>query len=288
MSLSILFYSSCTDRVDGDDVQVVDSEIWVSSIVNNNDPVKIFIGSTSGLGSGDIAEYRDDAKVEIYINPGSNEEPLVFDYYEDNTILSGGYYNYYRLTNANPGDTLLLRASIPNSDFKEIQATTVIPNSFSIDSIEKDVTVNTFKELRNVNLKIYLDSIIQNEKEKYFELLITNFIYYDSDTISGSNSENKIDPTNNIKLKSGMRWSENLNSILIDYDKLDSKSIEIGFSVDDNFYKNKISIELRSVNKEYYDYFVTLDNGFLNSTNIINGVGIFSGYSKDIKTIEIK
>lgn len=85
-----------------------------------------------------------------------------------------------------------------------------------------------------------------------------------------------------------MLWNERLNSIFIDYEQVGGQELGVSFEIADNSFRNNLEVELRTISKEYFEYCKAIDSGFSGQSNIKNGSGIFTGYSRSSKTITLK
>jgi hypothetical protein len=283
--LYILIYcNACEDNTD-DNIFKTDSTIWVNAIIGTEDSVKIYLGSTSGMNSGDLAQFRDDATVHLFINNSSS--PNLLRYNVDSDLK--GYYYYPRLANVRPGDSLSFKARIEGSEFKEIAGKTRFPFPVLISSLKVNSVANLFNNKRKIDLTVFLDSASFDNNKKYFELKIQNQMFTEKDDFPGTPSQvETINVLNNINIPYGMVWNERLNSIFIDYEQVMGKDIGVSFEITDNSFKNNIEIELRTISKEYYEYCKAIDSGFSGISNIKNGSGIFTGFSRSSKTITLK
>jgi len=280
MVISISVLDSC--EVDlSDSIRPVDSRIWVNAIVGVKDVVKIYVGNTSGVNSGDKAEYRDDAVVKLKVNSGSYNRLV---YRIDSTSANKGYYYYGRLENALEGDTLSFMSWIPGSDFDTVKGVTYIPRK---PEISEPVVSTSIASTGYFMVDIDLDIPDSLKSSKYFEIRLKEWKYSDI------NSEyptivRDVTLLNDLKLSYGLTWNEKLNSTLFDYSDLEDSNLHLKFKVKNNYSGIKINFELRAVTKDYYDYFKALDGGSIVNSNIINGSGIFAGYAKYSKLYDIK
>ncbi len=262
-------------------IRPVESKIWVNAVVGQGAPVKIYIGNTSGVNSGDKAEYRDDAVVKLKVNSGSYNKLI---YKIDPKSSYKGYYYYRRLENPVEGDTLSFKCWIPDSDFDTVKGVTYIPRTPEISDLVVSTTVASSQEFL-VDIEVNLsDSLISAE---YYEIRLKEWKYSNRQDEYPS-VENNVTLLNDLKLSYGLTWNEKLNSTLFDFNDLDDSNLHLKFKVRNNFSAIKINFELRAITRDYYDYFKALDGGAIVNSNITNGSGIFSGYAKYSKTFDIK
>ncbi|MGE5355971.1 MAG: DUF4249 family protein [Deltaproteobacteria bacterium] len=281
----VIFFTACELSVD-ENIFVRQSVIWVDGIVGTDDSVKIFLGTTSGMNSGDIAVYRDDAKVELYIN--NTTIPVVLDYKKLFGSSSKGFYFYPRLGAVKPGDSLIICASIDNSNLKPIKAKAIFPQPVQINDIKLKCDHNTFSNRNYIDLHFTLDEI-SLKSNRFFEIRLKNKKYSETDTLKGIASQiEEIGTTNNLSISSGLFWSEKSRSIFVDYEKLEKKELKLQFDIAADAFKNDLEIELKTISPEYFEYSRALDTGNLGKSNIDGGSGIFTGYSRIFKTVAIK
>ena len=282
----IIFLASCETGVERN-LFISKSAIWVDGVIGTDDTVKIFLGTTSGMNSGDIAEFRDDATVNLYIN--NTTIPVLLTYKFELHAFSKGYYFYPRLGNVKPGDSLYFKASIDNSKFKPIEAKAFFPSPVLIEELNLKSVNNTYSNNRSVNLRIKLDSSSITDASKYLILTLRNLKYSAFDTIKKSPGIiETINSLNNISFSNGMSWNERLNSVLIDISHLKENVLPLSFTIDDLSVKNDLEIDLKTISKDYYLYCKALDNGDVGLTNVSNGAGIITGYSNSVKKVSIK
>lgn len=276
------FYS-CEKEIE-DNIYTIESKIWVNALVGTNDTVRIYLGTTSGMNSGDVARYRDDATINLFVNSGTSKE---LEYKSDLNSVSKGYYYYPRLSQAKPGDSLRFEAWINGTGFKNIVGETYIPYPVIIDTLKHTSQVDLINNKLLINFKIILDSLIKNEDEKYFELKLRNNIFSDINVEQPTEIE-IISNYNNLNFSYGQSWNEGLQSILVDYSEVVGNVLDVSFCIDDKSHKNIIETELRTITKEYYFYCKALDNGSITKSNVSNGSGIFAGFSSSVKTQKVK
>jgi len=277
--LSISLFSSCEEDLTNG-IEKDESKIWVNAVVSINDTVRIYLGNTSGINSGDLARYRSDAKVKLSVNSGFEKE-LIYKKVPNSSYR--GYYYSDRLENTKPGDSLHFEARIEGSNFKSIEGDTYIPNlvAFEINDLTKVIDGD--------KILIFLELLIDenNGSGKYFELKFKNFSYAEETKKMPSGIEN-ITALNNLSISYGQTWNEKLKSVLIEKSKVIDNKLNVSFEIENNSIGNILEIEFRTVTKDYFYYFKALDGGNVIASNIKNGAGIFAGFSKSIKTIEVK
>lgn len=270
--------NSCEKEVNGI-MEPTNSKIWINGVISTNDTVRIYIGTTSGMNSGDFAKYRDDATILLQLN-GFAEKELEFK----RESASKGYYFADRLQNTKPGDTLKFRAFILNDTFIEVSGKTYIPSPVHLRS---EMNAFKYKEKIKVDLSLLFDENIL-KKDKFFELKLLNYKYSSIDKSDPSEIE-AISILNELEYPYGFTWNEKLKSFLIDQSKLNSVDIsKLSFVIKDESFGNDLVVKLSTITKDYYQYTKALDNGSVSKGNILNGVGIFSGYSTAYNKISIK
>ncbi len=279
--LGLIFFLSCESDLPGG-VRSVDSKMWIKSIVGSNEEVRLYLGSTSGLNSMDIASYRSDATVWFYVN---SDIQVKLDYKEEDSLEHIGYYFKERLANAKPGDSLSFEAWIDDTDFSSVSGSTRVPYPVAIDSVDvATIGESVLEGLKSVNLNIYLGDTTLNE-DRYYQLEIQSLEYSDIEGISLAHSCS-INPSNDLILGYGQTWNQYLRSILVHSSGSDNSLLSMQFYVKDAV-SNRLKIKLSTITSDYYNYAMSLDNGGVCSTNINNGVGVFSGASSQTKVVKI-
>ncbi|HHB51753.1 MAG TPA: DUF4249 family protein [Saprospiraceae bacterium] len=283
ISFSIFIFASCEKEIDNS-VFYRPSKIWINSNIKTNDTVKIYLGTTSGMNSGEIAKYRDDAEIELFVNSSEIPKKLIYKKESD----TKGFYFYPRLSNAKPGDSLSFIAEIDGSDFGVVTGSTTIPKPVKIDTCYFATESKPVINERFVNLTIKLDTF-QIKRDVFLQLKILNNIFYKSGyNPKMPNAVERVDTKNNLVLGYGLYWNSSTNTILANPELLTNNEISLTFVVDDQYFKNELSLELNTINKSYFDYIRAVDNGNVIKTNISHGLGVFSGYSQDQYFIYIK
>jgi len=272
----VTIYSSCENDL-RNDIEKNTSKIWVNAVIGTNDTIRIFLGTTSGMNSGDIARYRDDATVMLKIN---SFKPKLLEFKKESGVK--GYYFADRFEHTKPGDSLSFTATVSDDNFEEVSSSTYIPNVVDFDAV-----LETYQDIENigVDLEIFLDD--ENSEDKFFQLKMKNYKYFDQKKTNLAKIAD-ISIANSLEYPYGFSWNEKLKSFLIDQSKLDSDSLKVHFLISDDSQGNNLNIELRTITKDYYRYRKALDNGSVSNSNITNGVGIFAGYSSTSKMISIK
>lgn len=272
--------SSCDSDL-SEELFTCNSKIWINTFIKANQPVKIFLGVTSGMNSEKTAEYRVDASVLVYINNSDEYVKLLYNSINNRK----GYYFNPDMPVPKPGDSLKFVAWIEGEDLDKVEGTTYIPHPVKIDS----VSIRKVKSLKDdkiiVELEIMLDTLTIQD-DKYFDLKMKNRLYMDDpnipvDIISITSKDNLI-------LSKGMSWNESSRSILIDYSLVENNRLSLQCSVPENYKKSTMLIRLKTIPKDYYDFAKAVNDGHVIKSNIKNGTGIFSGYSESKKVVVIK
>lgn len=113
------------------------------------------------MNSGDLAQFRNDATVHLFINNSSS--PNLLRYNLDSELK--GYYYYPRLANVRPGDSLSFKAWIEDSDFMEIEGKTTFPFPVLISKLDINYVSNLYNNKKEIDLTVLLDSSsIDNNK----------------------------------------------------------------------------------------------------------------------------
>ena len=279
----IFSFHSCEKEV-YDDMGIYKSKIWINGLVPSNDTVKIYLGTTSGLNSGDIAGYKDNATVKLYVN--NFDVAVKLKYHPLSGETEKGYYYYPRLSSVKTGDSLYFEAWIEGTDFPKVSAGTIIPPTVKIENIDFKTIPDI--DTKVINADIVLDTTGLFDGDKFFELRIQNYMY--SGSQEAPDDIARITLLNDLTLDDEMLWNEHLHSILIDYSKVRTldNHLRVGLRIKNGYIKNRLKFELRSINKAYYDYFKALDNSSVVNSNIKNGVGIFAGYAKSERSITVE
>lgn len=286
ISIFTILFEACEDSIDND-IFNRNSKIWIDAVICTEDTVKLFVGTTSGMNSGNTAEYRIDARVDLYVNDSDIPLPLKFKNLND--PVKKGFYYYPRLTNVKVGDSLRFKANIENSDFLPVQGKTTFPAPVRIAEIKSTSTANPYNKKRKIELDILLDTNQLKNSSGYMELKFYNEIYSKKDTLSELPEKIEIiNSLNNIDLKEGTVWNEKFQSVFFDCSDLDNSAFKVSFWINDDYVKNNIRLELRTIYKDYFQYCRAIDAGNIGNSNITNGAGIFTGFSKDSKIIKVK
>lgn len=286
ISIFTILFEACEDSIDND-IFNRNSKIWIDAVICTEDTVKLFVGTTSGMNSGNTAEYRTDARVDLYVNDSDIPLPLKFKNLND--PVKKGFYFYPRLTNVKVGDSLRFKANIENSDLLPVQGKTTFPAPVRIAEIKSTVTANPYNKKRKIELDILLDTNQLKNSSGYMELKFYNEIYSKKDTLSELPEKIEIiNSLNNIDLKEGTVWNEKFQSVFFDCNDLYNSAFKVSFWINDDYVKNNIRLELRTIYKDYFQYCRAIDAGNIGNSNITNGAGIFTGFSKDSKIIKVK
>lgn len=284
-TLISIFLFSCEDEFSADNIEIQKSKIWIDGVVGTDDTIKLFLGTTSGLNSKDIAEYKDNALINLFVN--SDNIPIKLKYKKDLHYKSGGFYYYPRLANAFPGDTISFTGWIPGSKFDTVSAETLIPNPVNLNDVKCTNTNDYIKNVSKVSLEVGLDTSKITEVNRYLELYLTDY-KYENDILSTPSSIIIIDVQNDLDLSDGLSWNSSKSSILIDRNLIKNNRFSVNFIISKKSGKDKIELKLKTISSDYYKYSKALDNSSLDISNINNGYGIFSGYSKVTKSILLK
>ncbi len=282
---SILFFA-CEDTID-ENIFTKNSKIWIDAVICTEDTVKLYVGTTSGMNSGNIAEYRTDVQIDLFVN--DSEIPLPLKFKKINDPLKKGFYYYPRLTNVKIGDSLSFKARIENSDFIAVEGKTVFPSPVRISEIKSNVLLNQYNKKRKIDLEILLDTNQLRKSSGFLELKLYNFIYFNQDSLSEIPDKIEIINTlNNIDVNEGLVWNEQFQSVFIDCREYNNSKLKVSFWINDDFLRNNIRLELRTIYRDYFQYCRSIDNGSTGTSNIMNGSGIFTGFSRDINIIKVK
>lgn len=277
----MVFAISCEEDISAGDSAGVDSKLWVNSVVYSGEEIRVYVGNTSGLNSGDIASYRSDATVLLHVN---SDIDVKLDYRED-SLGNKGYYFKERLADAKSGDSLSLEAWIEDSDFGVATSSTVVPSGVVIDSIALEtVSEDVVDSLKVVDLSIYLGDTLQGDQAKHYQLEIESFEYRDSEG-SVLVKSTVVTPSTGLVLGYGQMWNKYFNSIFVSGSEFPNR-LNVEFYIHKSVY-NEVKIKLNTITSDYYKYVMALDNGDVSSTNINNGVGIFGGGSRTTRTIKV-
>ncbi len=277
---SFLLLYSCDNDIN-ENLFTSPSKIWVSASVKANDTIKIFLGVTSGMNSGETAGYRDDATVRLYIN--NSDEPQNLIYKKINNTK--GYYFNPDMPRAKPGDSLKFVGWIEGEDYEKVEAAAYIPKPVNIDS----VSVRKANSPKNEKMKIQLEMMLDTSEfqgNMYFDLKMKNCLYIHDPKIPAYIQY--ICSKDNLTLSYGMYWNESIQSILVDYSHVKNNKLSVSFLVQEDCIKNTLEICLKTISREYYDYVKAVDNGYIVNSNIDSGSGIFTGYSESKKLVIIK
>jgi len=298
--ISVLFFScqkKTTFRINYPEEKIV-----VNCTVNPDSLCKVYISKS--LTPIDTINFKSlkNAKIELYQN--GNFAGLLNSFIETNKNPGLGYY-FNTGININPGDNLRIKVS--HNNFETADSKTTVPEK---PNAKITVLSYSFEDIPNpevtgydYNALMQLRFIDNHSTEKYYSL---NMYYYadcfpyplDVDTLYKDKIHFSINADNVIatyQFNEGYLFAnqyfyeDTTNFILNIEDALYVKRADF----------NKIFIEIKTVNKDFYfyqktlkEYYQTLNNPFGEPAkvycNINNGYGIFAAYSSVIDTIFIE
>lgn len=296
---------SCEQPSVFDIVESTPSELVVQSYFTPNNPIQVTVSkSRTVTSSSTTTEYVLNAMVEIYKEDTYLETlSLVEPKNADNSRP------FYTSVDFIPEVNVVYTVKVKALGYTPVSAESKIPLPISLISAEiSDLIYTNIEENKRtvVDFDLTVDFVDPTEEMNYYHInLLQHLIAYeiiDGDTIYSSNSLRPIllNSANNTNeavahISGGILLSDHLfEGETIHY------KIPISFTYEPHKEQlGKLYIDLRTIPKEYYDYFSTLsrqqassgsplENPIDISDNIIGGKGIFSGYNSSLDSLTIK
>jgi hypothetical protein len=298
---------SCEEPSVFDIARSTPTELVFQSFFTPNNPIQVTVSKSRSITSTSTAtEYILNATVEIYEGDTYMETlSLVEPKSSDNPTL------FYTSTEFIPEVNVTYTVRVEAPGYSPISAESKIPLPISLlDKEINDIIYTTNEESKrtHINFDLTVDFIDPIDEINYYHIyLLQQYINYDifeKDTIP---TTSRISP---IVLNSANNTNEavaHVNGGLLLSDQPfngDGEIIEYTIPISINYepHKEKLGklyIELRTIPKEYYDYFSTLsrqvassgsplENPVDISDNIVGGKGIFSGYNSSLDSLTIR
>lgn len=274
-----------------------DGKIVINSFFNDKEQLTVNISKSLHILDNMETKFLDDAEVNIFENNAFKETM---------TNIGGGNFISKTFT---PSKEYTYKIYAKYGDLKQAYSENTIPNPIKIISVDTSTVYVTnnginqsggggsypqyqlkikFKDTENIrnyySLKIYL------KNQYYYYKNTSETKYLDYSTIYFTSNDLAIETFNNGE------------SALFSDDFLNGKEYSLLINIDKYnfpFTDNHVLIELNSVSKEYYLYNKSYSlyqkvkgDPFSEPVqvynNIVNGYGIFAGYSSDTLGIELK
>lgn len=276
--------SSCVER---EVLEFNDSIVFLVSEVNPDKRVELTLHTNQITNQGVI--YPQDAKLSLS-GTGLDGGKLGFTFIERE--------NKYLLRNPSfrvqKGGEYVIEAEIPSLGFTDIVGTTTIPNEVKIANIEVKTDEVTSGELVDYFFNITVN-LEQDSGSKYLHIL-PKYEQIDASSHRPSGIKENLQIIEFTESASALRDLFNEDGILVNRDNLTNESFQVRLSTTNLVRKvsgdgpGMVHFEVRSVNEEYYKYHnarsgqsqcasSNLSSCPSDYTNIINGLGVFSGYS---------
>jgi len=290
---------SCEEAIDFEVNQ--EQRLVVVSNFSDQKVLEVFVSKTKDVLSNEAFSYLTDATVMVF---SGNELLEVLE------LITGddGRPPFYRTTQLTPqsGTVYTIKVSVPG--FEPVTATSSVPMAVPIQSVDFS---NTSNEDSNhdvaVNFNVVVDFQDPPGEKNYYHLVfyqeLTSYLLNsEGDTLLGNRflntplSVQSSDPN-----MPAIKYFDNRSFLLKD-DTFDGQHMSLPFkgnytyslasSIPGNFF-----IELRTVTEDYYLYHSTLtrqvnsgnplSNGVVIYDNIVNGEGIFAGYSSNTNSFSL-
>ncbi|TAK50506.1 MAG: DUF4249 domain-containing protein [Saprospiraceae bacterium] len=294
-----LMLFSCEEPIDFELSQ--EQRLVVISNFSDQKVLEVFVSKTKSVLSNEAISYRTDATVMVF---SGNELLEVLE------LVTGddGRPPFYRTTQLTPqpGIVYTIKVSVPG--FEPVTATSSVPIAVPIQSVNFS---NTSDEDSNhdvaVNFNVVVDFQDPPGEKNYYHLVfyqeLTSYLLNsEGDTLMGNRflntplSVQSSDPN-----MPAIKYFDNRSFLLKD-DTFDGQHVSLPFkgnytysltsSIPGNFF-----IELRTVTEDYYLYHSTLtrqvnsgnplSDGVVIYDNIVNGEGIFAGYSSNTNSFSL-
>lgn len=282
-AVSLLFFASCEEDFELRNTSFKPS-IVVNSIFTSGKPWKV-----------DLSYSRDRLDPTTSIQPILNAEVLIVEKFTNRVIFLAHEGNGTYTANTylpNPDRTYELTVNVPGEEV--VKASSLAPKKANINIIS-DVVEKLEFEINDVNKNYYIWNLVYtNNKNQIDTTSNTN----PRDLVKGINNYNDLStyltnlstPKINDAETSGVQRTK----YYFDYSKL----------TDDQDGQNpdpikKKYLRLLTTSKELYDYYKTIEKYSVSvdhncsfcqtpeiKSNIINGLGIFAGYTEDFKEIK--
>lgn len=294
--------TSCDDTVDFRNGQESEKMV-VETVISPDTPINFTKLTTSLVVNAQVQNIEFPQNADIVIRDLETNEEFEF-IFDDNKC--------YSLTNAtiDEGKTYEINASISNSDVLDVFATTKVPFSTDIDSIEQVQIDTIYNQDDNSKYGLRFEySIIIDEPVAYpaFYRLIPmlkgfgldaagklimrseDIYYFDNfDLIQGGNASHDL---------------EHRNGLLINQSKLDDNRITVSFETTNSLRLGqdrvpKVFFALQTVEEDFYHYFLSSSRLIKASeagssqpiasySNVTNGHGVFTSFSETLDSIGI-
>lgn len=286
--IAFLLCVACEEPVSLD-IESVAPKIVVNGTFTPNHPFQITLSKNEALLSNDSTEFINNAKVQILDAQGGLLREL--NYQENTAIPSYGFPGFQ------PQAQKIYQLAIEIPGYPMIYATSSAPNSVPIQSIKTE-EITSAPNTSLYSIKINASILDPQGEQNYYHLQL----YYQQ--IASRSSSNGLvgKPESFIPIPIRSANSENStviadvnkNGVLFSDDALDGEQINLQFqAVLDREYTGEnpqIVGELRTISKDYYQYYTSLTRQLENKdrpfaepvivfNNIENGLGIFAGFN---------
>lgn len=291
--------SSCEEPVDLDLDET--SRLIVTSHFSQDEDLVVFVTESNTVTSNGPLSFVKNATISVF---EGNEFIQVLEF------VDGDSESYYTTVDLSPtvGSVYTIQVNVPGRDV--ITATNYIPEPVDIENVNfvPNFNVDAKGGDSRVNFTVAVSIQDPAEYENFYHI----FFYQEmmrytidemGDTIVSStiNTDSKI----NVEIDDIGYKAEKYNdrSYLIDDVEFNGELKTMNFSGDftydpSTYLLGDFIVELRTVSREYYNYwsFITSQNGsggplndfFVLDDNIINGDGIFAGYSSTSKNTKLQ
>ncbi|MFO7658424.1 MAG: DUF4249 domain-containing protein [Bacteroidales bacterium] len=300
LQMAVFFFAMGCERIIDYPIPADDLKVVINSIINTDSIIMVNVSKSIGI-----------------LNPGKSPhiQNATINLYENNThagLMSYKGNGFYSLDGFIPKSSAEYRVVLKNQDESEVEATCIIPEPVPV------ISVDTVLRLQDQDsyYKSYTYDIILTVQDppgisNYYELnlfqkviygymdtaynVIPRAFYTDDPVLEYYRMGNNLFSLS-LNLETDMY---NANAAYFSDKLLDGTKFTLKFSLEHWNMTGMYYICLRSLTKDYYSYIASLaaysqadGNPFSERvqvhTNIVNGLGIFGGYSTSKDSVFIK
>ncbi len=303
--LAALCLSSCEKPIDLEFEET--PRLVVNSRFSNDEGIVVFVSSTGSVFENESGGYVTNATVQLLIGKDMLEE---LEFVPQNTLTNEPPYFVTNLFSAKVGEEYVLIVSAPG--YKTVTATNRIPVSVPLESVDFSNTLtNTGHQQTTVDFNVSVCLTDMPGVKNYYHLVFYQAMHPfqlspdGTDTLIGAiNFGTKINahavdalvPVFAYDSQSFLFKDQRLNQ------SFDGTKISLPFSGSYTFDSNEFVpgdffVELRTVSEEYYLHLSTLTRqegtnhpvgeGVIIAGNIVNGEGLFGGYSSSSNSFRV-
>lgn len=300
--ISFLMFTACEEPLIFDEVPFDNAKLVVVSNFTEGRSIIVKVSRSRLIGDPGPAEFLTDAQVDLFWNNEFLERLTLVEPPDPNQPP------YYKTWENTPMTGLEYTLKVAAEGFKTVMARSTAPPSIKISRFDLEQSEPEILEggssIRH-HLKATIDFNDPLSSLNYYHLNITqqvnNFVLEGKDTVITKSLLQPVvfDPLENrqnFKANSG-----ELGGGLLFEDKPGNKALGISFTVDVNpafQLLGKTYVELRTLSKDYYLFYTTVNNSDGGNPNplsdppilyenVENGHGIFAGYSNSLDSVQV-